>query len=225
MFLLSPVLAAGVKQLSKKQLEIIIGILLVYFCVFKSVSPILLSTDRYGYDYPWFICLFLIAAYCKLYGTKEGGLQIGSIHLFDSGKKSIACYVVTAVFIFLFSFALGRINARIGKFDYYMNMVYSYNHILTLFASLSLFFAVKHWQPKTAMWTDFLCKMAPYTFAVYLIHENIVIRNLWPYWFGAENVQGSLVFIPYMLFAIVCIFIVCMLVDSVRKMIFDKVFK
>jgi len=225
LFLLSPVLAAGVKQLSKKQMEVTIGLLWVYFCVFKSISPILLSTDHYGYDYPWFICLFLIAAYIKLYGTKEGGMQIGRIHLFDSGKKSALCYAVTAVFIFLFSFVLGRINARVGKFDYYMNMVYSYNHILTLFASLSLFFAMKHWQPKEGRLTGFLCKIAPHTFAVYLIHENIVIRNAWPYWFGVENVKDSIVFVPYMILVIVCVFTVCMLIESIRKIIFNKLFK
>ncbi|MBQ8039080.1 MAG: acyltransferase [Lachnospiraceae bacterium] len=225
MFLLSPVLAAGVKQLSKKQMEVTIGLLLIYFSVFKSISPILLSTDRYGYDYPWFICLFLIAAYIKMYGTKAGGLQLGRVRLFDSGKKSIACYIGMAVFIFLFSFVLGRINAGIGKFDYYMNMVYSYNHILTLFASLSLFFAVKHWQPKEGKVTNFLCRIAPYTFGVYLIHENIVIRNAWPHWFGVEKMQENIAFVPYMIVVIVCVFTVCMLIDYVRKTVFKKLLK
>lgn len=250
MFLLSPVLAAGVKQLSKKQLEITIGLLLVYFCVFKSISPILLSTDHYGYDYPWFICLFLIAAYIKLYVNREDGLQVatfeqtgsenglqlgefkqvgsgnalqlGKVKLFSSAKSSMICYVLTAVVIFLFSFLLGRINARIGKFDYYMNMVYSYNHILTLFASLSLFFAFKHWQPKECGLVRSLCKLAPYTFGVYLIHENIVIRNLWPHWLGVERVKGSLLFVPYMMLVLVVVFAVCMVVDYLRGILFKK---
>lgn len=225
MFILSPVLAAGVRQLSKKQLEITIGLLLVYFCVFKSISPILLSTDQYGYDYPWFICLFLIAAYIKLYGDKEGGVEIGKVRLFTSGKKSVFYYVATAVIVFLFSFLLGWINARIGKFDYYMNMVYSYNHILTLFASLSLFFGVKYWQPKEYGFVKFLCKLAPYTFGVYLIHENVVIRNLWPYWLGVDKVKGSILFVPYMLFVICVVFAVCMIMDYIRAMLFKRVGK
>lgn len=247
MFLLAPVLATGVKQLSKKQLEITIGLLLVYFCVFKSISPILLSADRYGYDYPWFICLFLIAAYIKLYGTSEGGLQLGSenglqlgkskqvgsgkllqlgkVKLFGSAKSSMICYVVTAAIIFLFSFLLGQVNARIGKFDYYMNMVYSYNHILTLFASLSLFFAFKHWRPKECGLVRFLCKLASYTFGVYLVHENIAIRNLWPYWLGVEKVKGSVLFVPYMMIVICVVFAVGMAVDWVRTRLFRKFVK
>lgn len=222
MFMLSPVLAAGVKQLSKKQLEITILVLLLYFCAFKSISPIELATDNYGYDYPWFICLFLIAAYIKLYRTAEGGLQIGKISIFTSCKKSAGIYVIMALVTFIGSLLLGMITARIGKFDYYMNMMFSYNHILTLFASLACFFTFLNWKPKEKWLVRFLCKIAPYTFGVYLIHENIAIRNLWPVWFGVEGVKESLLFIPYMVVVIVCVFAVCMLIDWGRMAIFKK---
>ncbi len=221
LFLLSPVLAAGVKNMSKKQLERTIGILLVFFCVFKSVSPILLATDQYGYDYPWFICLFLIAAYIKQYQTKEGGLQIGNTVLFSSLKSSLVCYLVTGFATFAFSVVLGMVNSRIGKFDYYMNMVYSYNHILTVFSSVSLFCVFKHWRPKEGKGIRFLAGLAPYTFGVYLIHENVAIRNLWPQWFMVEKVKDSLWFVPYMCFVIICLFAVCMLIDRVRKQLFQ----
>lgn len=225
MFVLSPVLAAGVKQLSKKQMEVIIGVLLTYFCVFKSISPILLSTDNYGYDYPWFICMFLIAAYIKRYQTTDGGLEIFGRKIFSTAKKSAAVYVMTVLFAFGLMAVMGILNVRIGKFDYYMDMIYSYNHILTLVASIACFFAFKHWQPKEGKVAAFICKIAPYTFGVYLIHENIVVRSLWPTWFGVENVRESLLFIPYMLFAIVCVFVVCMVIDAVRKRFFDKFIK
>ena len=58
LFMLVPVLAPGVTHLSQKQFQITIGILLFYYCVIKSLSPIRLSTDNYGYDLGWFICLF-----------------------------------------------------------------------------------------------------------------------------------------------------------------------
>ena len=225
MFVLSPVLAAGVKQLSKKQLELVIGILLVYFCVFKSLSPILLATDRYGYDYPWFICLFLIAAYIRLYGNKEDGLQIGKLKLFTSAKASTGLYVVSALAIFAVSVVLGMITAHIGKFDYYMNMVFSYNHILTLLASLSFFYVFWHWEVKERKLVSFVSKIAPYTFGVYLIHENVAIRDLWTGWFLVEKVKDSLLFVPYMVLVIICLFAVCMAIDYIRACIFKKVFK
>ena len=225
LFVLSPVLAAGIRQLSKKQLELVIGILLVYFCVFKSLSPILLATDRYGYDYPWFICLFLIAAYIRLYGGKEGGLQIGKLRLFTTLKESVLCYILSAVAIFAVSVVLGLITARIGKFDYYMNMVFSYNHILTLLASVAVFYAFMHWEPKESKAVHYVSKIAPYTFGVYLIHENAAIRDLWTGWFLVEKVKDSLLFVPYMVLVIICLFAVCMAIDYIRACIFKKIFK
>lgn len=225
LFVLSPVLAAGAKQLSKKQLELVIGILLVYFSVFKSISPILLATDRYGYDYPWFICLYLIAAYIRLYGNGENGLQIGKIKLFATAKKSAGCYLIFALTIFAVSVVLGMITARIGKFDYYMNMVFSYNHILILLASLSFFYVFLHWEAKENKLVSFVSKIAPYTFGVYLIHENVAIRDLWTGWFLVEKVKDSLLFVPYMILVIICLFVVCMAIDYIRACIFKKVFK
>ena len=225
LFVLSPVMAAGVKQLSKRQLEFVIGLLLIYFCVFKSLCPILLATDNYGYDYPWFICLFLIAAYIRLYGNKENGLQIGKYSLFTTARASIGLYLLFVGVIFAASVVLGMVTARIGKFEYYMNMVFSYNHILTLLAAVSLFYAFKHWEPKEGKIVRFLCKIAPYTFGVYLIHENVAVRDLWTGWFFVEKVKDSLLFAPYMVLVIICLFVVCMAIDYIRACIFRKVFK
>ena len=223
LFMLSPVLAAGVKQLSKKQLEITIGVLLIYFSGFKSISPILLATDNYGYDYPWFICLYLIAAYVKLYGSSDAGLQIGRVRLFSNTKKSALIYVGMVLFSFGGSLVLAMINERFGKVKYLMDMMYSYNHVLTIISSLACFFMFKNWKCRNGKITQFLCKIAPYTFGVYLIHENMAIRNEWTGWFRVNGIYESLVFVPYMILVIICVFAVCMMIDFVRTKIFSKV--
>ena len=69
LYLLTPILSAAVKKMEKKQLQTVIVVLLLFFSVAKSVIPILIPTDHYGYDFGWFICLFLIASYIRLYGT------------------------------------------------------------------------------------------------------------------------------------------------------------
>lgn len=222
-FLLSPVLAAGVKALSKKQLEVTILTLLTYFCFFKTICPFVLATDKYGYDYPWFICVFLIAAYVRLYG--KYGLQIGKISVLQTSKKAVAPYLCAVLFMFVFSLILGVINAKTANLDHYLNMVHSYNSIFTVIASVSFFYIFLHWQPKETALLRWICRIAPYTFGVYLIHENIVIRTLWPTWFGVEYVRGSWLFLPYMLLVIVCVFAVCMVFDHLRKLAFDFIFR
>ena len=222
-FMLSPILAAGVKALTKKQLEITILALLTYFCLFKTVCPLLLATDRYGYDYPWFICVFLVAAYIRLYGKQ--GLTIGKSTFLTNTKKANVPYILSVVFMLVFSLLLGAVNAKTGNLDHYLNMVHSYNSIFTVIASVSLFYVFLHWQPKDKVFVRFVCKIAPYTFGVYLIHENIVIRTLWPGWFGVEGVRGSWLFIPYMVLVVVVLFVICMTIDFVRKKLFSVIFK
>lgn len=215
LFMLVPVLAPGVKQLSKKQLQITIGVLLFYYCVIKSLSPILLSTDNYGYDLGWFICLFLIAAYIRLYG----------IPFFEGMKKSISIYLISCAGIFGISAIAGFICRKTGALKYYMDMPYCYNYSLTLIGSVALFYVFKQWQVKEGTVTRLISRIAPYTFGVYLLHENLAIRNLWPLWLGVEKVKVSPLFVLQMLLAVIVVFVFGIVVDFVRKKLvglFDK---
>ena len=215
LFMLVPILAAGIKQLSKKQLQIIIGVLLVYYCVIKSISPILLSTDRYGYDLGWFICLFLIAAYIRLYGIK----------CFEEKKKSLLVYMACSCGIFGISAFCGFICRRTGELEYYMDMPYCYNYFLTLIGAVALFYVFKQMSIKENALVSLLCNIAPYTFGIYLLHENIAIRDLWQQWMGVEKVRDSFLFIPQMLLAVIVIFVFGIIIDFARKKIFQFAFR
>jgi len=210
LFMLVPVLVPGVKQLSQKQLKITIGVLLFYYCIIKSFSPILLSTDNYGYDLGWFICLFLIAAYIRLYG----------IPFLEGMKKSIAVYLISCAGIFGISALAGWICRRTDALKYYMDMPYCYNYFLTLTGSVALFCIFKQWKVKEGMLTTLICRIASYTFGVYLLHENLAVRNLWPLWLGVEGVKGSPLFVLQMIFAVVFVFVFGIIVDFLRKKLF-----
>lgn len=211
LFMLVPVLAPGVKQLTQKQLQITIGVLLFYYCVIKSISPILLSTDNYGYDLGWFICLFLTAAYIRLYG----------IPFFEKKGVAIGTYIICSLGIFGVSALAGFICRKTGALKYYMDMPYCYNYFLTLLSSVALFYAFKQWMAKEGTLTTLIFRIAPYTFGVYLLHENLAVRNLWPVWLGVEGVKESLLFVLQMLFAVVMVFVFGIIVDFIRKKIFE----
>jgi len=211
LFMLVPVLAPGVRQLSKKQMQITIGVLLFYYCVIKSISPILLSTDNYGYDLGWFVCLFLIAAYIRLHG----------IPFFEGKGKSFVIYVLCSVGIFGISAIAGFICRQTGALKYYMDMPYCYNYFLTLTGAVALFYLFKQIEFKESSAVRLLCRVAPYTFGIYLLHENMAVRDLWPVWFGVEGVRDSLLFIPQLLFAVIVVFGFGIVVDFIRKKLFQ----
>lgn len=211
LYLLVPVLSAAVQKMDKKQLQITIFILILLFSVGKSVIPILIPTDRYGYDFGWFICLFLIAAYIRLYG----------IQFLNNKRKALVLYMVMVVIIFAYSAGLGWLTRSFGlPLTYAMDMVHCYNHILVLGASVALFCGVRYLRITNGNFSKIVCAVAPYTFGVYLLHENIAIRQLWQGWFGVDSVRGSFKFVPHMLVTVLAVFMTGILVDYMRNVVF-----
>lgn len=214
MYILSPVLAIAVKELPQKQLKTVIVALLCFFSIPKSVNPFLIPTDSYGYDFGWFICLFLIAGYIRVYG----------IRLFCSKKKSIICYIAGVLINFAICAATGYICKITGKLEYYMDMSYAYNYIVVLFSSVAFFYLWTYVDIKEGKFADFVCKIAPLTFGVYLFHENVGIRLIWPYLLGADRMNSFVARFIHMVVCVIAVFAVGCVVDYIRKLIFDRVF-
>ena len=70
-----------------------------------------------------------------------------------------------------------------------------------------------------------ICRVAPYTLGVYLLHEQIDMRNLWPGWLGASSEGNVLLFAGRALFAVLTVFVVGILVDMLRMTVFQLVTK
>lgn len=215
MYIFAPLLALGIKQLSQKQLKWIILVALCYFSLFKSIVPNRIPIDDYGYDFGWFMVLFMIAAYIRLYGIK----------LLDNKKKCFAIYIVTVLVTFIIQIFFGYMEMSKGILEYSMDMTGAYNHILVLIASVALFGAFIGVDVKSDAFAKNVCRIAPLTFGVYLFHENVMIRLTWPYMLGVDKINGLALQLLHMVMSIVVVFIVGSLVDYVRKVIFDAVEK
>ena len=215
LYCLSPLLKEAVKALKEKQLRMIILLLLLFFSVGKSVIPILIPTDHYGYDFGWFLCLYLIAAYIRIYCIKW----------LDGRKKGFFTYFLFVLIIFAYSTVLGYLSNKGYPLSYAMDMTFSYNHLLVLVASLGLFYGFKNLNVKETSILHSACKLAPYSFGVYLLHENIAVRNVWQSWFGVERVQGSYGFFPHMIFTVAVVMVVGIMIDFIRESMFRMVSK
>jgi len=206
LYLFAPVLAAGIKKLEKKTLQKIIVLLLLFFSVGKSVLPFSFVTDRYGYDYGWFLCLFLIAAYLRLYGCRW----------LEEKAHGIWLYVGTCLCIFVVSAAAGLLGEKIEAFAYYAEMPYTYNHLLCLFGAVGLFSVFKKMRIKEGRAAEIIRRIAPHTFGVYLLHEHILIRYEWMDWLRVDKVRESFLFLPHMFWCVCVVFLAGLLVDFVR---------
>lgn len=213
LYLFVPLLSAGVKHITKKQHQLVIAGLLLYFSIPKTILPILIPTDRYGYDFGWFLCLFMIAAYIRLYG----------ISFFCSKRKAVISYFSVTAIVWAGSLGCGILSRKGLPLAYMMDMFYCYNHILVLIASVALFYLFKYLQISSRKTASIICKISPYVFGVYLLHENLAVRNLWQFWLGIERVQGNITLFVHMIFAVTLVFVTGILVDFVRDCIFKVV--
>ncbi|MDE7224849.1 MAG: acyltransferase [Acetatifactor sp.] len=212
MYLFAPVLAAGAKQLSQRQLGFTIVLLLLFFSVSKSLLPVQLEMDNLGYDGLWFICVFLVAAYIRLYG----------IPFLQKGKRAALCYLGSCLLIYALTLGVRLFYLRTGRLGNFIHAPYDYNHILNLFAAISLFYAFSNWKISTEGAVGrIILRVAPYTLGVYLLHEHIELRYLWPHWLGA-TLQCK----PWELALRACgcvllVFVIGILVDMLRGWLFD----
>ncbi|MCM1088653.1 MAG: acyltransferase [Muribaculaceae bacterium] len=213
LYLFAPLLAAGVKKLEQKTLGMIIAGLLFFFSFGKSILPVALVTDSFGYHYGWFLCLFLVAAYLRLYGVKW----------LEKKRRGMALYAVMCLCIFILSLVSFLLEKRVGLFSYYKDMPYTYNHICCLLGAVGLFSVFRNLRMWDGRAAGIIRKLAPYTFGVYLLHEHILVRYEWMEWLQVGKVRGTWLFLPHMAGCVLIVYFVGTIVDFVRAYLFVRI--
>lgn len=207
LFLLMPFLNAGMEKISQKTFQQILLSLIFFFSVCKSVLPMHLPWDHYGYDVLWFICLYLMGAYIRRYGLK----------MLQRMRDCVILYVSMSLLTFLIAFGLHVIYLRTGKLADFTNYGYTYNHITCFLGSLGFFGIGMHIKQIKGRAATYIVKISGATFGVYLLHEHPTIRGLWQNWLGADLVKQSFLFIPQMIFAVIVVFTVGTVIEIIRQ--------
>ena len=213
LYLFVPVLSAGVKHMTKQQHQLVIAGLLLIFSIPKTILPVLIPTDRYGYDFGWFLCLFMIASYIRMHG----------IPFFNRMGKSFAVYFVSVAGMWLISLVCGLLSRKGLPLTYMMDMPYCYNHFLVLVAAVGLFYGFSYIKIPQGKLSNIICKISSYTLGVYLLHENLAVRTQWQFWAGIEKVRDGFGIFPHMFLTVIAVFVAGIVVDFVRDCCFKFV--
>lgn len=212
MYLFVPFLAAGVRQMEKRQFQIAIVLLLCFFSLGKTIFPVYLETDKFGYDFGWFLCLFLTGGYIGKYG----------IPWLEKQSHAVGVYFLSGVWTWLLAFACNTLSAKGEVFKYYTVKLYSYNHLFCLVGAAALFYVFKNLRMKEGRFADVVRRLAPYTFGVYLLHEHKLVRYEWMKWLGVEKARESFWFVPHMIGCVLLVFVIGIAVDAARTWLFAR---
>lgn len=215
LYLFTPVLNAAVKSMNKRQLQIVLAGLLICFCGIKSIFPVRFVTDRFGYDFGWFLCVYLTAAYIKLYGLR----------VFSTARRAWLSYIGGAAAVFGMVCGFYYINLKTGAFNYYFEVPFHYNYILCLAAAVSLFYAFRYVKIPEGRAAGIICAVSPLTFGVYLFHEHIDIRMKWTGWInnfiGSPEGTGAAGFLLHLLLSVILIYLIGIFIDGIRRVVFS----
>ena len=201
MIILSPFLSKLANSITKKGYECLLLALFFLNAAF-CYGPV------YGGEFSlsWFVFLFFVAGYVRLYGFPLKR---------NYGKLSFLFSIILFLSILIDSFWKVVFLKK--------TIAYSSIHYngLCFFFSLFLFLWFKEHVFKRNLLNNLIVRFAPYTFGVYLIHDNDYIRSiLWYKEFNPSNYINSSLLIPIMFGACIAIFGACIFLDFIRSKIF-----
>lgn len=220
LLLMMPLLNLGIKAMDRKQFTILLVGLLLFFCGIKSICPLPLATDHYGYDLVWFICVYLVGAWLRSFGDDA---------LVYMKKKALLIYVGSSLLISVITAVLYCLTGHFSGLAYYATVPFHYNFILCLLGAVGLFFVFRNWSIKEGKTAEIIRKIGKYCFGVYLFHEHLDIRYQWyPFLKRYSNPlgkEGLLMLFVELLFSLVVIFIIGIGIDFTRDLLFEAVSK
>ena len=220
MYCLSPVINLFVKALSRKQHFIVICILVFLFSIY---SDIIIKANPfqadYGYSMVWFIVLYIIASYIKIY-------NVGNTMTTMNRIKCLWIVAVCSIIIVLSYYLLSPVEANFPFLTQFKLAAhyFKYNAFLVLVSSILLFMVFKGINVKLEVMKRIIVFLAPLTFGVYLIHDSLLIKDF--VWKETDILVSCVEFVPLkQLFSISFVFFICSFIDYFRKTLFDWIFQ
>lgn len=201
LMIISPYLNKFIHSLSKKELKIFLIIMLALWSFYITFTNADLAFNEFG----WFVVLYCVSAYIKLYISKN---EIKNTVYFWLSLSVVLLVVFTVLFNIL-----GKTTGISLLFDY-GTYFRNANNILVFFWSVSMFLCFckqKNYR------NHFINQISKYAFGIYLLHDNFLFRPyLWQKIARNCDYYFSNFLIVHAIVSIILIFIFGVIIDFLR---------
>ncbi|PWJ65601.1 Acyltransferase family protein [Fibrobacter sp. UWB15] len=210
-FMFTPFLNESLKFLDRKKFRNLI-ILLTFWGTIVCMFPGQGIFQKNNLFY--FIHGYYIANYIRIYDPiflKNQKRNLGLVLAISS------IFVVWIVLVLKYRDVFPFINSHFGD-------VFCYPFALAKFpALLNAVFLFAFFKNLRIRYSKLINLVAGTTFGVYLIHENLFFNKiLWHRIFKMDDFLASNLLLPYMIFAVISTFVVCSIIDLIRKKIIEQ---
>lgn len=208
----APFLNIVINNMNQKQHGFLIALVVTIF----SLMPTFFVWERdlitTGMDYEWFVAVYIIASYIRKYGLK------------CNVRSALVVYVIFSLVTGFVRIPLGIVSYRIVGSYVLSGLLFRYNSITVLGASVFLFWALLNTDIKNKIIQMAISSFAPLTFAVYLIHDNEFVRNiLWSILPMRKMYEsGVVVYLLGLIIFVPLIYFTCCTIERIRVYIMRK---
>lgn len=205
LYCLSPYINKLLKSISKSQLNRLLMFLFIILSVIPTVCGIKGGWINNAYSYLlWMIFIYSIGAKIQLYHRCDGrGKHYGIMSI---------CWIFVIWTLTIVCGQLKFINTW-----YFVENTYT---IPIFFASVSVFLLFKNFNLKHSKVINYF---AASTLAVYLIHDDGLVRNyVWKEIFRGYLISDTVSLIFNIVFTIIVVFCVCVIVDKIRILFIER---
>lgn len=211
LYLVSPLINTVIKNCNRKKHFILIAVGFVLFSLFDSI---LFSQDPFfiysGKSPIWFVYLYIVAAYIRLYVTQTPR----KIYL---GLGVFVLSVITAIGYYGYSYLIEKSGATFIN----PQNLRSLCSVPVFLSSICIFLLFKSINIKGKFTSKVLVFLSPLTFGIYLIHDNKNLKDLLWGIISPEKYSNEVFVWLYMLAIVPIIYIVCAVVELFRQKLFS----
>lgn len=204
-FLFIPFLNILVRNMSKKQHQLLLGLSISFYTILSIIPRFAISTNYVT----WFSILFLLGSYLRMYPYKEDNTRFWVI--------ASSCSIILAMSSVLAMLWLTRYGSHYGVYALVSD---SYKPFAVL-VSVCVFMLFKSIKLKHS---KFINTVGGGTFAVLLIHANSNTMRQWLWRDLCDNVghyATNMIYIHALLIPI-AVFIVCSMIEYIRMKTIEK---
>ena len=212
LYILSPYINVGLKNLDKKQFKKLLFILIIVFSIWDVAPGAQIGVQK-GYSLYWLIVVYSIGAYIRLY--------------IEGGTKRIwkILYIVCTVGMLASKVVISACAQIILGIETYSNIFYGHSSIFVIGSAVALFMLFKDLKNRDTKFEKWILQISPLTFGVYLIHMNGNLAKV--YWGQLKNILDANSYGVFIWFAVstIVVFAISTIIDQVRNMLAKQIKK
>lgn len=209
LFLLHPFLNIIIREINCDIYQRLLVFIISCWCLI----PTFLPTQFYCNSLIWFISLYFLAGYIRLYQDDFSRYS----------SKQLLCFsVISMIITYSLSVFVVVISAKYTFLSKYSYHFFEQNALTTLLSSVSLFLGMLKCKISYNLWINLI---ASATFGVYLIHDHQLVRPyLWKTIFHNADFQDSITIIPYSIIVCFLVYIVCTIIELLRQKTIERIY-